>query len=162
MQRVSSNACRRRVCGLIITPVKSLILPARRLIRSRCSSLKHDTIQRDDGCNRRGLLSVPLLALTMLQLAPFSVHAEGEGEVAEPSLADVVEPVAISEPESGSQSSDSDSNAPIKAQQVYFDIKINDEPAGRVVIELFGDAAPAGVSRFKQLAVGKQGVGVSL
>lgn len=119
----------------------------------------NDTIQRDEGCNRRGLLSVPLLAL-MLQLAPFSVHAEGEG--AEPALLDVVEPVATSELESSSQSISSESSSPIKAQQVYFDIKINDEPAGRVVIEMFGDVAPAGVSRFKQLAVGKQGVGVSL
>lgn len=41
--------------------------------------------------------------------------------------------------------------------QVFFDVKIDGEPAGRIVIALFPDA-PAGSSRFRDLAVGREGI----
>ena len=43
--------------------------------------------------------------------------------------------------------------------KVYFDVSIGDEPAGRVVIGLFGDVAPKTVENFKQLASGAKGFG---
>lgn len=41
--------------------------------------------------------------------------------------------------------------------QVFFDLTINGEPAGRITVELLADA-PAGASRFASLAAGRQGV----
>ncbi|GIL73277.1 hypothetical protein Vretimale_4870 [Volvox reticuliferus] len=41
--------------------------------------------------------------------------------------------------------------------QVFMDITINGEPAGRITIELFADV-PGGASRFAELAAGRQGV----
>ncbi|GIL42692.1 hypothetical protein Vafri_626 [Volvox africanus] len=41
--------------------------------------------------------------------------------------------------------------------QVFLDLTINGEPAGRITIELFADV-PAGASRFAELAAGRQGV----
>lgn len=44
---------------------------------------------------------------------------------------------------------------------MYIDVKIDGKPAGRVVIELYGDVA-VGSQRFADLAVGKIGVGYRL
>ncbi len=43
------------------------------------------------------------------------------------------------------------------AEQIFFDVRIDGEAAGRIVIELLPDA-PVGASRFQSLAVGQQGV----
>ncbi len=48
-------------------------------------------------------------------------------------------------------------HAEAAGQTVYLDMSINGEPAGRLVVELLGDAA-AGVSRFQQLAKGVGGL----
>ncbi|MFE7575840.1 peptidylprolyl isomerase [Streptomyces sp. NPDC057521] len=43
--------------------------------------------------------------------------------------------------------------------QVFFDITINDEPAGRIVFNLFDDIVPKTAENFRQLATGKNGFG---
>ncbi|PZT74092.1 MULTISPECIES: peptidylprolyl isomerase [unclassified Streptomyces] len=43
--------------------------------------------------------------------------------------------------------------------QVYFDITINDEPAGRIVFDLFDDIVPKTAENFRQLATGQNGFG---
>ena len=43
--------------------------------------------------------------------------------------------------------------------QVFLDIEINDEPAGRIVIELRMDVAPKTAENFRQLATGEAGFG---
>lgn len=43
--------------------------------------------------------------------------------------------------------------------KVYFDIKIGDQEAGRIVIGLFGDVVPKTVKNFVELAKGTQGFG---
>ncbi|MEU2246335.1 peptidylprolyl isomerase [Streptomyces sp. NPDC019224] len=43
--------------------------------------------------------------------------------------------------------------------QVYFDITINDEPAGRIVFNLFDDVVPKTAENFRQLATGQNGYG---
>lgn len=48
-----------------------------------------------------------------------------------------------------------------KQQQVYFDVSVDGEPKGRLVIQLSGDA-PVGTKRFAQLSQGLNGVGYRL
>ncbi|MFB7620388.1 peptidylprolyl isomerase [Kitasatospora sp. NPDC056181] len=42
---------------------------------------------------------------------------------------------------------------------VYFDITINDEPAGRIVFKLFDDVVPKTAQNFRELATGQHGFG---
>ncbi|MFC1408324.1 peptidylprolyl isomerase [Streptacidiphilus sp. N1-12] len=43
--------------------------------------------------------------------------------------------------------------------KVYFDITINDEPAGRITFNLFDDVVPKTAENFRALATGEQGFG---
>lgn len=43
--------------------------------------------------------------------------------------------------------------------KVYFDITINDEPAGRIVFNLYDDVVPRTADNFRQLATGEHGYG---
>ncbi|MGW0414657.1 peptidylprolyl isomerase [Streptomyces collinus] len=45
------------------------------------------------------------------------------------------------------------------SDNVYFDITINDEPAGRIVFKLFDDAVPRTAKNFRELATGEHGFG---
>ncbi|NED88784.1 peptidylprolyl isomerase [Streptomyces sp. SID11233] len=43
--------------------------------------------------------------------------------------------------------------------KVYFDITINDEPAGRIVFSLYDEVVPKTAENFRQLATGEHGFG---
>ena len=45
------------------------------------------------------------------------------------------------------------------SDNVYFDITINDEPAGRIVFKLYDDVVPKTARNFRELATGKHGFG---
>ncbi|MEU8522799.1 peptidylprolyl isomerase [Streptomyces sp. NBC_01216] len=45
------------------------------------------------------------------------------------------------------------------SNNVYFDITINDEPAGRIVFQLFDDVVPKTTKNFRELATGEHGFG---
>ncbi|MET9438776.1 peptidylprolyl isomerase [Streptomyces sp. NPDC006551] len=45
------------------------------------------------------------------------------------------------------------------SNNVYFDITINDEPAGRIVFKLFDDVVPKTAKNFRELATGEHGFG---
>ncbi|MCF3135204.1 peptidylprolyl isomerase [Streptomyces olivochromogenes] len=45
------------------------------------------------------------------------------------------------------------------SNNVYFDITINDEPAGRIVFQLFDDVVPDTAKNFRELATGQHGFG---
>ena len=53
------------------------------------------------------------------------------------------------------------SNKRIKNPQVYLDMAINQQPVGRLVIELFQYASPRTVANFRALCTGERGVGSS-
>lgn len=45
------------------------------------------------------------------------------------------------------------------SNNVYFDITINDEPAGRIVFKLFDEVVPKTTKNFRELATGQHGFG---
>ncbi|MFC4503767.1 MULTISPECIES: peptidylprolyl isomerase [Streptomyces] len=45
------------------------------------------------------------------------------------------------------------------SDNVYFDITINDEPAGRIVFKLYDDVVPKTARNFRELATGAHGFG---
>ncbi|MFF9391782.1 peptidylprolyl isomerase [Streptomyces griseoluteus] len=45
------------------------------------------------------------------------------------------------------------------SDNVYFDITINDEPAGRIEFRLFDDVVPKTAKNFRELATGEHGFG---
>eukprot|EP00898_Chlorokybus_atmophyticus_P005472 jgi/Chlat1/5926/Chrsp4S06413 len=52
-----------------------------------------------------------------------------------------------------------DISEPVVTDKVFFTITVDGKPAGRIVVGVYGQAAPIGAQRFVDLAVGKQGVG---
>ena len=60
-----------------------------------------------------------------------------------------------------SQFADAQSAAEAKVtHKVFFDIEINKEPAGRIVLGLFGDDVPKTAENFRQLCIGVDGKGL--
>ncbi|MFB7512573.1 peptidylprolyl isomerase [Streptomyces sp. NPDC056144] len=45
------------------------------------------------------------------------------------------------------------------SDNVYFDITINDQPAGRIVFQLFDETVPKTAQNFRELATGQHGFG---
>ncbi|MEU7699088.1 peptidylprolyl isomerase [Streptomyces sp. NPDC039028] len=45
------------------------------------------------------------------------------------------------------------------SDNVYFDITINDQPAGRIVFKLFDEVVPKTAQNFRELATGQHGFG---
>ncbi|GAA3089806.1 peptidylprolyl isomerase [Streptomyces roseofulvus] len=45
------------------------------------------------------------------------------------------------------------------SNNVFFDITINDEPAGRIVFKLYDDVVPKTAQNFRELATGQHGFG---
>lgn len=45
--------------------------------------------------------------------------------------------------------------------RVFFDITINDEPVGRIIMELYKDKTPRTAENFRALCTGEKGIGRS-
>ena len=50
---------------------------------------------------------------------------------------------------------------PAATSQVFIEVAIGGEPAGRMVFDLFGDDVPRTCENFRALCTGEKGVGVS-
>ncbi len=55
----------------------------------------------------------------------------------------------------------SDANAASPKPQVFFDITMDGQPAGRIVMELHSDIVPKTAENFRALCTGEKGVGIS-
>lgn len=45
--------------------------------------------------------------------------------------------------------------------KVFFDMTVDDKPAGRIVMELFADTTPRTAENFRALCTGEKGIGKS-
>eukprot|EP00882_Tetradesmus_deserticola_P016741 GHRQ01017899.1.p1 GENE.GHRQ01017899.1~~GHRQ01017899.1.p1 ORF type:complete len:282 (+),score=76.79 GHRQ01017899.1:491-1336(+) len=106
--------------------------------------------------SRRELLAGGLISANAVLLGQLAGAAYAEEDAIAASVADQPAEAAVAEVSSSS------SAAPTSgAKQVFFDIKVEGEYLGRIVVELVDDAA-VGAQRFADLAQEKQGVGYRL
>ncbi|CAI5961635.1 unnamed protein product [Closterium sp. NIES-64] len=111
----------------------------------RAGSNAPDDAAADALC-RRQVLGALAIAPTLL-MAPRMAVAE------EAAVAVTGEEVAAGSP-AGSAAGD----APRVTEKVFLDIAVDGAPVGRLVIGVYGEAAPVGAARFAQLAKGVAGV----
>ncbi len=72
----------------------------------------------------------------------------------------LVVPAFAQSPRTGQRSAPSESPANAKVtHKVFFDVSIGGEPAGRIVMGLFGEDVPKTVENFRALATGEKGQG---
>ncbi|KAK1661331.1 hypothetical protein QYE76_049490 [Lolium multiflorum] len=121
----------------ILNPSKPTLPP------SPPPQLHHPPPQPPPKLGRRAAVAIAvspaLLGITPVVVAPLSARAQE----AAPAAQEVVPAAAAACIE----------ELPITAK-AFLDVSIGGEPAGRITIGLFGDAAPAGAARFLSLATG--------
>ncbi|KAJ4794257.1 Peptidyl-prolyl cis-trans isomerase [Rhynchospora pubera] len=98
--------------------------------------------------SRRAVAIVgPTLPLLLSPLSPFPSLAQSNGDDA-----------ITASPQFNQVVTDFCKDPPISPKQAFLDVSIDGEPAGRIVIGLYGDTVPLGSSRFAGLVSGATGI----
>lgn len=99
--------------------------------------------------SRRALTVVgPTLPLLLGSFSPFPSLAQSNGDDA-----------ITASPQTNNQAiTDFCKDPPISPKKAFLDVSIDGEPAGRIVIGLYGDTVPLGSSRFAGLVSGVTGI----
>lgn len=98
--------------------------------------------------SRRALTLVgPTLPLLLGPFSPFPSLAQSNGDDA-----------INGSPQTNQVITDFCKDPPINPKKAFLDVSIDGEPAGRIVIGLYGDTAPLGSSRFAGLVSGATGI----
>ena len=69
--------------------------------------------------------------------------------------------LVVGVPQSAAAPRSSVQMAPAATSQVFIEVAIGGQPAGRMVFDLFGEDVPRTCENFRQLCTGEKGVGVS-
>ncbi|GLC44321.1 hypothetical protein PLESTB_000482300 [Pleodorina starrii] len=152
--QTTKNIDRRQVLSALLTASGALLLPSR-------PSLAEDQAELPlEASPSPGTEAAPAVAKTeLVAQAPTAAASDATAEaVALPDGSESPEPSPAASAATEPSTSGAGSVAARGPQQVFMDVTINGEPAGRITIQLFAEEVPEGARRFAELAAGRQGV----
>lgn len=105
-----------------------------------------------------GVVASLAIGSMFIRSTPASPYASPTGDIGEFKKYSPPSPTPVTQSVKQTEVSAADAKV---THKVYFDIKINDEDAGRITMGLFGDHVPKTVENFRALCTGEKGEGKS-